>query len=38
MDVFQIILVFLGLIGVILFLFFSSDSANTKNMYLKENY
>ena len=38
MEVFQLTLTFSGLIGIILFLLFSSDSANTKNLYLKENY
>ena len=37
METFQITLFFSGLIGVILFLLFYSDSANTKNLYLKEN-
>jgi len=36
MEVFQLKLTFSGLIGIILFLFLSSDSANTKNLYLKE--
>ena len=36
MEVFQLTLTFSGLIGIILFLFLSSDSANTKNLYLKE--
>ena len=38
MEVFQLTLTFLGLIGIILILLFSSDSANTKNLYLKEKY
>ena len=36
MEVFQLKLTFSGLIGIILFLFLSSDIANTKNLYLKE--
>ena len=38
MEVFQLTLTFSGLIGIILFLLFSSDSANAKNLYLKEKY
>ena len=38
MEVFQLTLTFSGLIGIILFLLFSSDSVNTKNLYLKEKY
>ncbi len=38
MEVFQLILTFSGLMGIILFLFISSDSANIKNLYLKENH
>ena len=37
MEIVQQSLTFLGLTGIILFLFLSSDSANTKNLYLKEN-
>ena len=35
MEVFELTLTFSGLIGIILFLLFSSDSANRKNLYLK---
>ena len=38
MEAFQLALIFSGLIGVILFLLFSSESANKKNLYLKEKY
>ena len=38
MDFFQLSLTFSGLIGIILFLFLSSDNADTKNLYLKENH
>ena len=38
MEVFQITLTFSGFIGIIVLLLFSSDSANTKNLYLKEKY
>ena len=38
MEVFQLKLTFSALIGIILFLFLSSDSANTKNLYIKENH
>ena len=38
MEVFQLTLTFSALIGIILFLFISSDSANTKNLYIKENH
>ena len=37
MESLQLTLTFLSLIGIILFLFLSSNSANTKNLYLKEN-
>ncbi len=37
MEVLQLTLTFSGLISIILFLFLSSDSANTKNLNLKEN-
>ncbi len=36
MEVFQLTLTFSGLIGIILFLFLSSDSADTKNIYKRE--
>ena len=36
MEVFQLSLAFSGLIGIILFLLFSSDYANTKGLYLKK--
>lgn len=36
MEVFQLTLTFSGLIGIILFLFICSDSANTKNLYIKK--
>jgi len=35
MEVFQLTLTFLGLIGLN---YFSSDSVNTKNLYIKENH
>ena len=36
MEIFKLSLTFSGLIGIILFLLFSSDSANKKNLYLKK--
>ena len=36
MEVSQIKIIFFGLFGIILFLLFSSDIANTKNLYWKE--
>ena len=36
MEVFQLTLTFSGLTGIILFLFLSSENANTSNPYLKE--
>jgi len=38
MEVLTLTLTFLGPIVLILFLFFSSDSVNTKNLYIKENH
>jgi hypothetical protein len=37
MEVFQLSIIFSGLIGIILFIFLSSDKANTKNLYLKKS-
>ena len=37
MEVFQLALTFSGLIGIILFLFLSSDNANTKNLYIENH-
>ena len=36
MEVFELSLTFSGLIGIILFLLCSSDSVNTKDLYLKK--
>ena len=36
MEVFQLTLTFSGLIGITLFLFLSSQRANSKNLYLKK--
>ena len=38
MEVFQFTLTFSILNGIILFLILFSDSANTRNLYLKENH
>ena len=35
-QVLEVTIVFSGLVGTILLLFFTSDQANTKNLYLKK--
>ena len=38
MEVFELTFTISGLIGIVLFFFLFSDSANTKNLYLRENH
>ena len=36
MEVIELTIIFLGLVGTILFLLFTADKPNTKNLYMKK--
>ena len=36
LEVIQLTIIFSGLFGIILFLLFTADKANTKNLYMKK--